>query len=43
MSGNRSNGNMGGPMRGQRPNGGRPSSNPAGKRHGPHGGRKRSK
>jgi len=39
--GNRPGGNMGGPMRGQRPNAaGRPGM---AKRHGPHGGRKRSK
>jgi hypothetical protein len=37
--GNRPAGNMGGPMRGPRPNTGRPGM----KRHGPHGGRKRSK
>jgi len=42
FQGNRSNGNMAGPMRGPRPNGGRPGAGMM-KRHGPPGGRKRSK
>jgi hypothetical protein len=41
--GNRSNGNMGNSMRGPRPNAGRPGGPGGMKRHGPGGGRKRSK